>query len=309
MVHISLHGVLARRSLVLYCTTTISVPNFLARMKLFEIISVIASVISGANAFPPPGECLPFMLFAWSSCISSAFSTPDTLIQGKYKIENCGEKASYVVRVLDSAMVALRRAREDALKGTSSNHGFAAMFKVAENKAFVVSMLERISELDPVIDMMPDRFIPSVPRIACVTQNTDALYPFLLRGSYENCLTFPTLASFHLPGISYIWLCPSFFDLQLEPTEPTGTHCPRPVVNFIFGSGMELYHYQNYIVIHEMVHFYLGYRSLGMMTYPCEQYTINDCITLSSTISTSNPSNYQIYIASKTLQTLHRPLR
>ena len=75
--------------------------------------------------------------------------------------------------------------------------------------------------------------------------------------------------------------------------------CPSVVRNQFLGSGQYFASYLTYIVVHEMVHFYLGTASLGVSTDPPETYPINDVIALDMTDSIHNPMNYQFYLASE----------
>lgn len=60
-----------------------------------------------------------------------------------------------------------------------------------------------------------------------------------------------------------------------------------------------LYAYQSYVLIHEIMHFYLQTHSLSGTTIPPEQYSLNGCVGLSPLHSLHNPTNFQIYMASK----------
>lgn len=82
-------------------------------------------------------------------------------------------------------------------------------------------------------------------------------------------------------------------------SEPTRENCPRVIHNRFVGDGASLSDYKTYILIHEMVHFYLGAESLTPNSYPPEKYQLNECVALDQTTSLRNPSNYQNYIASK----------
>lgn len=55
--------------------------------------------------------------------------------------------------------------------------------------------------------------------------------------------------------------------------------------------------YQKYMLIHEMVHFYLGSNTLGLESKPREEYDLNKCVAFSEALSLRNPQNYQAFVA------------
>ena len=107
---------------------------------------------------------------------------------------------------------------------------------------------------------------------------------------------FPHMGAYYLGGSSYILLCPLFWSRH---PAPTSENCPRVIHNRFVGDRAVLSDYGTYILIHEMVHFYLGADSLTLDTFPSEKYELNKCVALNLQSSLINPSNYQNYIASK----------
>ena len=104
------------------------------------------------------------------------------------------------------------------------------------------------------------------------------------------------MGAYYHKGSSYIFICPLFWSRQPAPTRE---NCPRVIHNRFVGNRVLLSEYKTYILIHEMVHFYLGADSLTPHSLPPERYELNECVALDSTLSLRNPSNYQNYIASK----------
>ena len=104
--------------------------------------------------------------------------------------------------------------------------------------------------------------------------------------------------AFYIIDFSFIFLCPSFW---AAPAAPSFPDCPSVRKNQWTGMGQYLANYESYLLVHEMVHFYLGGESLGMMTVPREAYLINDCVALSSFTSIRNPQSYQNYVARRFL--------
>ena len=58
------------------------------------------------------------------------------------------------------------------------------------------------------------------------------------------------------------------------------------------------------MLIHEMVHFYLGKRGLGWSTEPMEKYALDDAVKFDFRLSLRNPQNYQAFVASKCVRWL-----
>ena len=75
--------------------------------------------------------------------------------------------------------------------------------------------------------------------------------------------------------------------------------CPSVRNNQFIGGGEALSMYLTYLVIHEMVHFYLGKASLAAFTDPPEIYPINECVALDPLNLVHSPQSYQFYVASK----------
>ena len=205
-----------------------------------------------------------------------------------------------MINLLDSAMVAIKLALKDAPNGMSSKLGWKTMFKSPVNAAFVLGMLKRLSTFPQSINLGPDVHLPTSARFACVTPGFWSLYPWLLFDPYEWCSINQGLTSFYAVGQAYIFLCPKFWTF---PPSLVASRCPEVVDNFITLSASlqeaTFSQYQDYILIHELIHFYLQSASLGGYTIPNEQYTLNTCILLGAADSLNNPSNYQNYIAGK----------
>ena len=54
-----------------------------------------------------------------------------------------------------------------------------------------------------------------------------------------------------------------------------------------------------YMLIHEMIHFYLRGHTLSYVSKPMERYELNRCVDLDKGLSLRNPRNYEAYVASK----------
>ena len=198
--------------------------------------------------------------------------------------------------VLTEAVAALTPVLSDVELGIDSQHGFKAFFKDGATSTYVRGILRSIASAQPLKGLKPDPSVPSAPRFACVTPSTINQYAFLKDDPYEICSHPGAGQSFYVTGSSYILLCSSFWRGGLVPEK---NKCPSVRGNQFLGGGEPLGMYLTYLVIHEMVHFYLGEASLGAWTDPPEIYAINYCVALDPLNSAHNPQNYQFYVASK----------
>ena len=58
-----------------------------------------------------------------------------------------------------------------------------------------------------------------------------------------------------------------------------------------FGNIVCLY---KYMLIHEMVHFYLGTSTLGLQSKPREEYDLTECVKFSEALSLRNSQNSEL---------------
>ena len=230
----------------------------------------------------------------------------DDVFVGRYQIEKCRHRTQGIASALDRAIAALRPALEDVKLGIDSTHGFRAFFKYDGAKQYVEDMLTQISHLDKRVGLLPSPTIPVGPRFACLSEHTRRSFPWL--GPYTDpwtiCQTSVATALYIL-GTAYIWLCPRFFDQPTKPQDLTGRDCPIVVNNAFRGEERRFMGYQNYILIHEMVHFYLQSKSLTGTTMPTEAYGFDSLLELLPLDALHNPTSYQAYVASTYLPVSH----
>ena len=212
-----------------------------------------------------------------------------------YLIEGCAEFTGNLVFALEVALQAMEPALQDLGNGNRSPI-FRAMFKFGSTKNFIRGILQKIVSHRRVRNLVPYPNIPTTPNFACVTQYPLDIYKLLGFDVYETCMKPGAGVAFTVSGISYIFICPSFWAMPPGPSFPD---CPSVRRNQWVGPGVFLANYQSYLLIHEMMHFYLedDGGSLGIHTHPPETYRINDCVGLPSSLSLHNPQNYQYYIA------------
>ena len=218
--------------------------------------------------------------------------------------ENCGDKFWDISHVVDQARALARLALVDAhSNGVDSTFGFKAMFKEDEAQKAVVTMLDHIYYLIGKRNLKPrlDRLTP--PRLACVTEGSAWLYGFLDLGydPWHRCLVggphSTPVQAFYAENTVYTFLCPAFF---VQPPVSTRNHCPLVTNNQFSGdSGVFYGKYQIYILLYQLIRFYLGHNALTSHTDPQEQLDWNACLCLNMLDSVLNPTNLQVYIACK----------
>lgn len=184
---------------------------------------------------------------------------------------------------------------DDLQSGTKSRHGYKAWFKSDDSSAYIQGMLQKVYTAQPKIGLQPQPELFTRPRFSCVTPTTFGLYPWMGIDPFYACVTW-RIGAFYYAGSSYVFICPYFWSLQPWPSR---RFCPTVIRNRFVGNRKSLSDYQTYLIIHEMLHFYLGMDSLSLTTVPLEQYELNDCVALDKLNSLRNPSNYHHYLASK----------
>ena len=185
----------------------------------------------------------------------------------------------------------------DLQSGTNSRHGYKAWFKSNDSSTFVQGVLQNIYTAQPKIGLQPQPGLLTGPRFLCVTPGTIGFYPWMKIDPFYVCVTYsPGMRASYYAGSSYILICPFFWSMQPWPPR---SFCPNVIHNRFVGKRASLSDYKTYILIHELVHFYLGLNTLSLITVPPEQYELNDCVALDRFNSLRNPANYQHYLASK----------
>ena len=225
----------------------------------------------------------------------------NTYSSGPYSIEGCGANLPALEVAINEGIRAIPAAIRDANRyGSKSVHGFKAMFKLDDAAAPVVSLMQNIINFVPLPNLFPQPGLSQRPRFACVTPETFHIYHFLVVDPLIFC-NVGGFAAFYAAGSAYILICPQFWTLLPSPGDmPLTGRCPEVKRNtFITHPGFEVFHYQSYFIIHELVHFYLQSQSLSGMTLPPEQHHLNGCVWLNVVSSTRNPLSYQAYVASE----------
>ena len=219
--------------------------------------------------------------------------------------ENCGDRTLRVHQIVDQIKILAWSSLSDAQQyGVNSEFGFSAMFKEDEAQDAVVTMLDHIYYFKGKMNLRPRPVLFSAPRFSCVTEDSADIYRSLNLGydPWHRCLAgsrSTPIQAFYAVGTTYTFLCPAFF---VQPPVPTEDHCPSVTNNRFSGDpGIFYQNYQTFILIYQLIRFYLGDNALTNHTDPQEQLDWNDCVRLKTLDSFLNPTNFQIYIACKQL--------
>lgn len=212
-----------------------------------------------------------------------------------WEIEDCGLNKKPLLQVIRTAVNLLPFILNDLDKGAGSNVRFTAMFKSESYRWQVREMLELIVKQKKIPGLEPNPKSDSAPSFACASPHTLAQYPWLLTDLWPQCQTATALTLLY--G-RFIFICPQFFSLPEAP-KFQGEYCMGVQGNMFYGPKEGALGYQTYIIIHEILHFYLGVGSLGPSSRPREKYLPNELVALNAYNSYRNPTNYQLYISSR----------
>ncbi|KAL8760666.1 MAG: hypothetical protein Q9184_003164 [Pyrenodesmia sp. 2 TL-2023] len=212
-----------------------------------------------------------------------------------YIIRDCGASTDQIALGLDLGKEPIGAAINVAKQGVSGSHGFRAFFKNDAAIGPVTKMLKDIQTLRPARGMRPNIFKAQSPEFICVTPETRSRYR-LRNDPYVFCEQKGQFGMW-FRGEKYVFLCQKFFTIKISPPGPPAKFCPRVIDNMFERKGYLLADYQKYLLIHELVHFYLGQKSLGWTTNPNEKYRLNECVDMDPKNSLKNPMHWQYFVA------------
>jgi len=202
---------------------------------------------------------------------------------------------------LDLIWSALQLAITDTHYGTASP-AYKTFFKDNIYAHFVAEIFKNITTGASI--SKSNRHTPVSPSITCLTTPGIAIENTIAgpRDLYQICVHQPNRAGFYSYGTDWIFLCPSFFRLESQPSIPLpGQTSPCP----IFSNGQYQPHWsrlvvnQMYILMHEILHFYLDNAPGPVGDVMTEINEINAAVRLGTGATVSNAQSYVFYAASK----------
>ena len=233
------------------------------------------------------------------------------VLSGNYAIVNCGERATIIVKMLETLWSALIQATQDAESSTMSP-AFQTFFKDPENMAFVSNILAQSSAGEAIHP--PTKVNNGAPVIVCLSgagqvsgQMPDGT-PF---DAFSRCSPpGSTVAASSLSGTPYITICPYFWDSGLayhRPIPPPNTclsvnNKNKFNVDRLGRAGPQLTQFGMWILLEEIVHVYLMPEQTrkGVLNQmdAYEVYDANDVLKLTAGHSLLNAHSYCLYAAS-----------
>ena len=116
---------------------------------------------------------------------------------------------------------------------------------------------------------------------------------------YTRCQKHPESLLQGMHGTAFIVVCPLFYTLPIADSPPA-EKCLSVKYNRFKGNGWELRFFRMWLVLHELVQFYV-YAMTGAETHVQD---VNKATLLGGQASTRNAENYVYYVASK-LEKIH----
>ena len=177
---------------------------------------------------------------------------------------------------------------------------FQAFFKDNQYEKFIEQMFANITNGNAL--PKPGSSTPQAPTIACLTEpgvateNTTAG----VKDLYEICSGNPKYAAFYRAQSNWIFLCPEFFTFPQQTAQPASQYCPQVVDGyFVQAYWMNLVQNQMFILMHEILHYYLDSAPYPSTDAVTEVTDINVAFNLAALDAVSNAESYVIYDASK----------
>ena len=191
---------------------------------------------------------------------------------------------------------------EKATTEGTTNAAFQAFFKDNQYENFIEEMFVNITNGNAL--EKPGSASAEPPTIACLsgpgeaTENTTAG----VRDLFEICSGNPKYAAFYRASSKWIFLCPEFFTFPQQTPQPISQYCPTVEDGyFVQAFWMRLVQNQMYILMHEILHFYLDSAPYPSTDAVTEVTDINVAFNLAALDAVSNAESYVIYDASKPL--------
>ena len=185
------------------------------------------------------------------------------------------------------------------VQAIDSNSGpFQAWFGLGGKQKYgksVLSILRNIQDLSSVRLRSP---VFVCANMDLKKQHPEIAFDFWWRCNNQKDPDGNLPAALNVIGHRYVALCAKFWSIPPKPDNRNRclTVTPR---NLWYGDQDLLDRYKTYVIAHELVHLYLGMRSMGFSTMPQEVYGIRQCMDLTPANQQRNPQNYQLYFSSK----------
>ncbi len=231
--------------------------------------------------------------------LTGSLASPGVTKQGRYSIYQCDANTALVQQDLDLLWAALLPVVANTHFGTASP-AYQAFFKDSIYDTLVDEIISNVTTGAPLLKKNSPT--PQSPLIVCIPGPN--ILNMTIAGVetdlYDGCKS--GASAFYKTQTNWIFLCPFFFKVVQQATTPAA-FCPA-ITNIQFeenGQEGKLVQNQMWILMHEIVHFYLD-NSPGPATSSIyEAYDINAAFGLAASDAISNAQSYVWYSACKSL--------
>lgn len=229
----------------------------------------------------------------------------DLVHNGAYSITNCPTTySSQIVSALDNLRVALDLAVSDVKASSyAPSRAFQTFFKDPSYTPFVSAILTNISSGNSMSP--PNSYSNGAPLFTCVTRTGQLSYERrtmsgakVISDAYTTCVHSLNVPIFLLIGTMYIVVCSNLWRDQFKVSIPA-RNCPsvNTAINRFRGSGASLGRYLPWLLLEELVHYYLAATNAGAEPLP-NIFDVNKCARLGAEQSSRNAHSYIFYAAS-----------
>ena len=221
----------------------------------------------------------------WDMAVLAA---ADSFQHGPYDIVSCDKHEGRIITgVLDKVRQYANHTFEDAQRGMRSQYGFVHLFKTEKYQSEVMKLFQKI--MDGASPYPPSSNGPTEyrPTILCVSKDN----PEIPENLYTACMETTNFVSTDNGNV--VVVCPGWWTRSDRPP----ARCPIVTrSNHVYPSWDYLANHKVGILIHELVHVYIGLFHPAEFT---EAYGLQECIDLSPEDSIKNAQSYAMYATGK----------
>jgi len=238
-----------------------------------------------------------------TNSIPGPLKTPLRAENGGFDVAACTPDETELIREgIKLSQAAAREALQDVPKGRFSKFGFWTLFKTQANVVKVQRILENLAAMPPMPHLWRDAADQtSSPVFVCLSEDTE---DELLQNSLRRCKVYRKEPAYRLENTAFIILCPPYFRYPLAPRRPEKQrkYCPTLQHNQYVGEHRKLINYQFQVLLHQLVHFYLGpedvYNAVRAEVLK-ETYELNGIVAQRAAHARLTPNAYSYYVACK----------
>jgi hypothetical protein len=211
------------------------------------------------------------------------------------------EETELISEGIKLSRMAARTALQDVPKGRFSKYGFWTLFKTQANVVKVQQILQNLATMPPMPHLWRGAADQTTsPVFICLSED---IKEEALKASLQRCKALRESA-FLFRNTAFIMLCPAYFRYPLAPRRPEKLrqYCPTLQHNRYFGEHRKFIKFQFQVLLHELVHFYLGPEDIHNAVAPegvGETYELNEIVVQRAAHARLTPNAYSYYVACK----------